>query len=138
MRTLAISCAAVFIMAVVAVTNAKEAERPATRAELAHFTETVKDRARDPDSVKVRNVQYVAEHSKNGYITRIFCGEVNAKNAYGGYTGFRPLVAWLAPKGAHSEAVFEDESHSVAKVCRALRKGTCDGTNAGACLAAES
>ena len=41
---------------------------------------------KDPDSAQFRNLRVSA-----GGVAR--CGEVNAKNSYGGYTGFRAFVA---------------------------------------------
>jgi hypothetical protein len=45
--------------------------------------EEVAEQLRDPSSVMIRNV-YKVENPFNTLI----CGEVNGKNAYGGYTGF--------------------------------------------------
>lgn len=45
---------------------------------------------RDPVSVQYRNVFI----SKTGE-TALLCGEINGKNAYGGYVGFRAFVGML-------------------------------------------
>lgn len=39
---------------------------------------------RDPSSVQFRNIRTVSDEISNGV-----CGEYNAKNAYGGYVGFK-------------------------------------------------
>lgn len=47
--------------------------------------ELVKERLKDPDSAKFKNL-YPSTPPGGGVI---ICGEVNAKNKYGGYGGFR-------------------------------------------------
>lgn len=42
----------------------------------------------DPDSVQVREVRVVLDEFRIPGV----CGEVNAKNKFGGYTGFRPFM----------------------------------------------
>ncbi|KWZ43433.1 MULTISPECIES: hypothetical protein [pseudomallei group] len=73
-----------------------EAQRTASKAELAAIIAKIKSVAKDPDSVRVRNV--VAHQGDNGLFR--FCGELNAKNSYGGYTGFQPFSAFAAKNGA--------------------------------------
>lgn len=53
---------------------------------------------KDPSSVQYRNVRRVPD--KNGYPRVMICGEMNAKNSYGGYVGFRRFY-WYgsAPNG---------------------------------------
>jgi hypothetical protein len=41
---------------------------------------------RDPESARFRNVRSVGDQ---GVLGEVICGEVNAKNAMGGYVGFR-------------------------------------------------
>ncbi len=53
----------------------------ATGNTLRIITDGVKEQLKDPDSAKFKNVKV---SSASGYV----CGEVNAKNSYGGYTGF--------------------------------------------------
>ncbi|MBX3606931.1 MAG: hypothetical protein KF788_16760 [Piscinibacter sp.] len=53
------------------------------------------------------------------------CADANAKNAYGGYTGFKPvIVVWRADRGVlEGIGSFRDsalEDMAVAKVCRQL------------------
>lgn len=40
---------------------------------------------RDPDSAQFRNLRLLANHS--------VCGEVNSKNGFGGYVGFKPFFS---------------------------------------------
>lgn len=51
--------------------------------------ERVKSQLSDPESAQFRNVHEGVER-KNGWIV---CGEVNAKNKFGGYTGFKKFSA---------------------------------------------
>ncbi len=56
---------------------------------VAYYTvQGVKNRLKDPDSAKFGNV-IVVETEKYG---RVVCGEVNAKNGFGGYTGSKGFV----------------------------------------------
>ncbi|EMR4172050.1 hypothetical protein R2537_007081 [Pseudomonas aeruginosa] len=55
----------------------------------------VKAAVKDPASVQIRNLRTV----KADAITH-FCGEVNAKNSFGGYTGFRPLAGFMVLNGS--------------------------------------
>lgn len=68
----------------------------ASKAVLKAVTVEVKATAKDADSVKIRNLRMV---KADGLVK--FCGEVNAKNSYGGYTGFRPLAGFLMLNGNH-------------------------------------
>lgn len=43
---------------------------------------------KDPDSVQFRNL---IGYGKEGRFVTILCGEVNAKNSYGGFIGFTPF-----------------------------------------------
>lgn len=43
---------------------------------------------KDPDSAKFRNLRFVKYNEKT-----VVCGEVNAKNSYGGYVGFENFIA---------------------------------------------
>lgn len=50
--------------------------------------EGITAKLKDPDSADFRNV-----HFYSGSGRPIVCGEVNAKNSFGGYSGFEPFVA---------------------------------------------
>ncbi|MWL87687.1 hypothetical protein [Cupriavidus sp. SW-Y-13] len=62
---------------------------------MAAITQAIKDQVKDPDSVRLRGVMAVQEEG----VTK-FCGEVNAKNSYGGYVGFKPFYAFMLISGA--------------------------------------
>lgn len=48
----------------------------------------VRDKMKDPGSVQFRNVKSL---KYNGGV--LLCGEFNAKNGYGAYTGYQPFIA---------------------------------------------
>ncbi|MEP0189758.1 MAG: hypothetical protein ABJP70_01220 [Erythrobacter sp.] len=50
----------------------------------------VRSRLKDPDSAEFRNVGYYSGGSEGASAV---CGEVNAKNSFGGFTGFERFVA---------------------------------------------
>jgi hypothetical protein len=57
----------------------------------AAFAPTLKD----ADSARFRAIQYKAEKEAGVWA---MCGEVNAKNSYGGYVGFAPFLALVIKK----------------------------------------
>lgn len=73
----------------VAATTSRSSARDVRAAAAAARDEVTKDLA-DPESARFRNVR--AFQMKPGAAI-IFCGEINAKNQLGGYTGYRPFVA---------------------------------------------
>lgn len=71
----------------------------------------VADQLRDPSSAQFRNLQTVRQQDG----TVAVCGQVNSKNAFGGYGGFQDFVVWERVV-AHiekdmSEVDFNDPSH---------------------------
>ena len=66
--------------------SSQEAQRNAEIANIIPNAEQrISDRLKDPSSAQFRNV-FVSE---NGHYV---CGEVNSKNGFGGYTGFKHFV----------------------------------------------
>lgn len=65
---------------------------------VAQAEEAVRREMRDPDSVHFRNVHLYSGVSPGWYK---FCGEFNARNGFGGYTGFQHFLADVVsgPKG---------------------------------------
>lgn len=57
----------------------------------------VSQRLKDPSSAQFRNLTY---HNINGF-AHVVCGEVNAKNAMGGYAGFRPFIVVQKRSGSN-------------------------------------
>lgn len=55
---------------------------------LASAISAVRDSLKDPASAQVRGARIIRTP-----VGRVVCGEVNAKNSYGGYVGFTPFAA---------------------------------------------
>lgn len=47
---------------------------------------------RDPSSAQFRNIRGFSSPGHNGVVAEYICGEINGKNAMGGYTGFTPFA----------------------------------------------
>lgn len=58
----------------------------ASGARIERAEEKVKERLKDPESARFRNETVREDRDET-----IVCGEVNAKNSFGGYTGFVPF-----------------------------------------------
>ena len=82
------TAAAAAVIAVLACFSASAA----TPAEAKRF---VANRMKDPGSVQFRSVR--------SYSGGVVCGESNAKNEYGGYTGFKPFVYVDGPRYTFKE-----------------------------------
>lgn len=77
------------------------------------LVEAIKGSMKDPDSLQLRSVQEFTETMKHeggieNVISYTLCGEMNAKNSYGGYVGFKPFFAIVTAVGGtlSSENVF--------------------------------
>lgn len=66
--------------------------------------EEVRSRLRDPGSAQFQNVRIGSLRSVEGGLIRSVCGEVNAKNGFGGYVGFRPFATVVERRQSPSEA----------------------------------
>ncbi|GEO83052.1 hypothetical protein ROR02_31830 [Pararhodospirillum oryzae] len=53
--------------------------------------DSLRDLMKDPESVRVKGVRVV--DFAGG---KVVCGEFNAKNGYGAYTGYKPFVAGVS------------------------------------------
>lgn len=49
------------------------------------------ERLKDPDSAQFRNLVVHEIAKDDGTVLYNVCGEINAKNSFGGYVGFRPF-----------------------------------------------
>ena len=63
-----------------------------SEAELEYIQENVAESMRDPSSTRIRNVYKVVS-----FETTFICGEVNGRNAYGGFAGFAAFYALDSP-----------------------------------------
>jgi len=79
----------------------------------AAFAPTLKD----ADSARFRAIQYKPEKEAGVWA---MCGEVNAKNSYGGYAGFSPFLALVLKKEQGPLTyVPMGTGHAVGDVCTA-------------------
>lgn len=69
---------------------AVSAEKAAVQLAVDRFKDSVADRFKDPSSAQFRNV--VAYGTAKPLSIDVLCGQVNAKNSYGAYTGFRRFL----------------------------------------------
>lgn len=62
--------------------------------------EHLRGQMKDPGSAYYRNARYVVNRKGDSVGNISFCGEINARNSYGGFVGFRPfIVNWMQGKG---------------------------------------
>lgn len=64
-------------------------------AQSAKAAELVKAQLKDPDSARFRNVRTVPLLGAGDHLGDVYCGEVNARNSMGGYTGFASFAVTL-------------------------------------------
>ncbi len=70
--------------------------------------DAVREKLKDPASAKFRNL-FVHKARLEDKEIPVVCGEVNAKNAFGGYSGFQYFVsAWGLPEWTFLEEQIED------------------------------
>lgn len=81
---------ALLLIAVLLPVAALAQARPATESEIAIIQQAMGSRLKDPESMRLQNVR-LAPSKTEGMQT--VCGEVNAKNGFGGYVGFRGFYA---------------------------------------------
>jgi len=59
-------------------------------SEINNAKQVVSDTFKDPESTKFRNVKLITKYSDaDPAFSPYVCGEVNAKNSYGAYTGYK-------------------------------------------------
>jgi hypothetical protein len=75
-------------------------QRPASQ--VARYQVAVADKTREPEATRFREV-FVVKHPLGE--TDALCGEINAKNAYGGYVGYQLFYAPIVPVGNGFSAV---------------------------------
>lgn len=65
---------------------------PGDASFVARAKETLAKELKDPGSVQYRGLFIASRDTPKGAELSL-CGEMNAKNSYGGYGGFRPFIA---------------------------------------------
>lgn len=97
MKTYAIT-AALLTSLLGCVTSANFSPTKIPSSQLEGNLDKVRFQLRDPDSAQFRNVKtYQSDTQAGGGI--IICGLANARNAFGGLTGFKPFRASFTPQG---------------------------------------
>lgn len=80
--------------------------------------ELVKSRLKDPSSAKFRNVYFIRANVGG---TPTVCGEVNAKNSFGGMTGYKKFLS----AGTIEFTLIEGDTSDFNEIWR----GMCNGTD---------
>ena len=81
-----------------------------TKKQITAIQDAVREELKDPESAKFRKLKATDGNS--------FCGQVNAKNSYGGYTGFRTFTGVMMNKPYIFGFGTEEESLATAQVCK--------------------
>lgn len=89
------------------IEKAAEAEKAAEVTKVSSWQSKTADTFKDPSSVQFRKV------TLNPTKTAL-CGEVNAKNSFGAYTGFRPFVTLESEVHVAGSACSGNKSNSIA------------------------
>lgn len=85
-------------------TAAHAAQVPDAKAITAAQNE-IRDRMKDPAATQFRNVRVVRDSQGGANV----CGEVNAKNSYGAYTGFAGFVSMVGSDGVSASSVVDSK-----------------------------
>ncbi len=98
LANIVLKCAAIILIAV-SFTGCRfwSHENP----EFRDAKDAVKAELNDPDSANFRNVRAITVRTREGSVVRSICGEVNAKNGFGGYSGFAPFVYIISHTHSH-------------------------------------
>lgn len=89
-----------FTLFLIFAITAQAESRPATKSQIKLTREAMQDFLKDADSAKFKNVRLGIGENKN-----IICGEVNAKNGFGGYSGFFTFMAmYVGPEDYQDSA----------------------------------
>ena len=62
---------------------------PLSSQQIADIQATTAYDLKDPDSATFRNVRYLAIERPSGKVDNLVCGEINGKNSFGAYAGYR-------------------------------------------------
>lgn len=79
---------------------------------------------KDPSSARFRGLRAEQRQLDNGNTSVFVCGEVNAKNSFGAYVGYRPFGVILMNNRVHMSGVWGEDDitgHMTAEsVCRSV------------------
>lgn len=108
--------------------RSEDSQRPIVNRTEAEFRaagrQVVLDALRDPVSAEFRSVR--RSWSPSGSAT--FCGEVNARNGFGGYTGFQRFISGVSPTGRTSVQI-DDQEGMIADYFERAWRGDCTNSD---------
>ena len=87
---------------------------PATDEQIEKARKSLEDRLLDSESARFKNVVII----KN--VNTYFCGEVNAKNLYGAYTGYQQFMGLVLSAGHFATVAVDDITRDF---CDRLKSG---------------
>lgn len=114
---------ALLLCPVAAIAQRSDGQRLANDAEQSIVLKASREVVKDPDSVKVSSLVVMQSPSGNGLI---FCGLLNAKNSYGGYTGNQIFGGTMSvdekgnPSSAHVAGMDDAGEYAGSLACKAL------------------
>ena len=116
MKTI-ISIAALVALTACGPTAANFTRMQTEPATLSEVLTDIRYRLKDPSSAEFRDVRSYAFTGQDGLIDgSVICGMVNARNSYGGFTGFTPFRASVAQNGT-VRAFYMNDFISVSMPC---------------------
>lgn len=104
MRKFLLSLSVVGILAGCASQIVEQRPVQLTAAQISSIKSAASYNLIDPTSPLFRNIRGKYAKREDGTESIIFCGEVNAKNRMGGYTGFSPFYGSI-PKGQNTPKI---------------------------------
>lgn len=73
------------LLLMASVTTGSLVPRPAEQAGIERAQAMIAEKMKDPEAARFRNVEFNPE-------TGVACGQVNMKNAFGGYVGYQDFI----------------------------------------------
>ena len=86
---------------------------------------SIEARTRDGDSVRYRRDFVSTYRSDEGEPVVVYCGELNAKNGFGGYAGFTRFIAGAGGGAVLLESEMEEAGDDAARLFRATWARAC-------------
>lgn len=117
MRTFAALIASALIVSACSRSETKAAEpegestaiAASNESEVAAVAEAVKAKLKDPASATFRNVRRVPFMGLERSTSKVYCGEVNARNSFGGFSGYSNFVVSNATAGGKEAHILEGD-----------------------------
>jgi hypothetical protein len=92
--------------------------QPAKGDAFAATKSAVAKNLKDPASAQFTNMARSMRPNAKGTPTDTVCGSVNAKNSFGGYTGARPFVHFVADNSVHIAGESDLDTTIVRNFCK--------------------